>query len=137
MSFSYPLPHEDETAIRAIVQGMMDAWNEHDAARFATPFAGDADYVIVDGRHIQGRAAIQDGHMTLFKGLYRDSYNEYRVEQIRLLRQDVAVAHVMAHLVFQLEGREQVGHARFSLVLLKEADQWQVAAFQNTPIQKP
>ncbi|MFZ0546883.1 MAG: SgcJ/EcaC family oxidoreductase [Candidatus Promineifilaceae bacterium] len=127
----------DETAIRAIVQAMMDGWNAHQAEIFAAPFMDNADYVIVDGRHIHGRAAIQAGHAAIFSTFYRESHIEYTVEQIRLLRTDVALTHVRARLTYPVAGEEHVAHARISLVLLKENGEWQIAAFQNTSIQQP
>ncbi len=126
----------DDAAIRALVQRLMDGWNAGDADAFAAPFTDDADYVIFSGRHITGRNGIRAGHEWLFSGPYRGSHNDYVVEQVRLLRPGVAVAHARAHLVYTTAEGEQVGHARFSLVLLQADDgAWQAAAFQNTPIQ--
>ncbi len=135
MTSHHSLAETDEAAIRSIVQQMMNGWNAYNADEFAAPFSEDADYIVVNGRHVKGRAAIRDGHEEIFNSLYSNSHNEYSVEQVRLLQEDIALAHVRARLVYYWEEKERVGHARIGLVLLKDAGNWQVAAFQNTPIQ--
>ena len=52
---------QDEAAIRAAIKSVEDAWNAHDGKAFAAPFAADADYVVVNGTFIKGRAAIEQG----------------------------------------------------------------------------
>lgn len=124
---------DDEAAIRALVQSVQDAWNTGSGEGFAAPFAEDADYVIVDGRYIQGRAVIAAGHQHLFEGVYQGSHNTFTVESIRFLRPDVALARVLAHL----QAGIGEGEARNTWVLTKEGGTWQVAAFHNTPVAPP
>jgi uncharacterized protein (TIGR02246 family) len=123
----------DESAIRHIVQKVQEGWNAGDGAAFAAPFAEDADYVIVNGAHIKGRAVIGAGHQQIFDTVYKGSHNTLTVEDIRFLRSDVAVARVLAHLQFG----EQTANARSTWVLTKAGGAWQVAAFQNTAVTPP
>lgn len=51
----------DEAPLRAIVQTLEDGWNAGDSSKFASPFATDADYVVVNGQHIRTRAIIDFG----------------------------------------------------------------------------
>jgi uncharacterized protein (TIGR02246 family) len=126
-------PADDEAVIRAIVQSVEDAWNTGSGDGFAAPFAEDADYIIVDGRYIQGRAVIAAGHQGLFESVYRGSHNTFTVESIRFLRPDVALARVVAHLKAGIGE----GEARNTWVLTKEGGTWQVVSFQNTPVAPP
>jgi len=124
---------QDEQIIRDMVQRAVDSWNAGDAAAFAAPFAEDADFVVVNGMHIQGREAITAGHRWLFDTIYRGSHNAYTVENLRFVRSDVALARVGARLQVGEETRE----ARSLWVFTKEGGSWQVASFQNTLIEPP
>jgi len=85
---------KDEAAIRANVEQMAKGWNMKSGAEFAKPFAEDADYVVVNGAHIKGRAANAGGHQQIFNTIYKDSRNAGTVKQIRFVRPDVAIVHV-------------------------------------------
>lgn len=99
-------------------------------ALFAKPFAEDADYVVINGMYIKGRAAIQTAHQRIFDTIYKDTNISLTVKQIRFLRPDVAVVHVNGHR----EGptKDLSGDAILTLVMTKEAHGWTIAAFQNT-----
>ena len=46
----------DEAAMRENVKQMETGWNTKSGALFAKPFAEDADYVVINGMYIKGRA---------------------------------------------------------------------------------
>lgn len=123
----------DRTALADVVHRLEAAWNAMDGAAFAADFGEDADFVNVRGEHVRGRAAIAAGHAAIFATIYAGSTNAYTVEAARLLRPDVALAHVGARL--EVPGGPLAGRhaARFSLVLTREPGGWQIAAFHNTP----
>ena len=125
----------DEAAVRKIVQQVQDAWNAHDAKAFAAPFASNADYVVVNGMKIEGREAIEKGHVGIFATIYKDSRNVGTVRSVRFLRPDVAVVHVEWNLEFQAGGQPQKAQAMNTMVMTREGGQWSIAVFQNTPIQ--
>lgn len=125
---------QDEAAIRQIVKQLEDGWNAHDGKAFAAPFAADADYVVVNGRHITGRDAIEQGHTQIFQTIYKDSRNAGTIKSIRFLRSDVAIVFVEWNLIFRINGEEHNNHAYNTLVLKKENGKWSINAFQNTPI---
>jgi uncharacterized protein (TIGR02246 family) len=56
----------DEETIRAIHQGMIDAWNAGDAAAFAAPFTEDAEFVAFEGMRLKGRREIAAFHQQIF-----------------------------------------------------------------------
>ena len=120
-----------------LVQSLQDAWNAADGHAFAAPFAEDADFVNVYGMHAQGRDAIAQGHEMIFKGPYAGSAVRYVPESVRLLRPDVALAHVYAELVIP-DGPMAGKHlARYSIVLTEEDGRWEIASFHNTFIRPP
>lgn len=124
---------EDDKALRTIVQTLEDGWNAGDSAKFASPFAADADYVIVNGQHIRTRAVIDFGHKQIFGTIYKGSKNKHTIKQIRLLKPDVAIVHVEWNLVYG-EKLENKARAMNSIVAIKEGGKWEIAAFHNTPI---
>ena len=122
----------DRGAIERIVKSMEAAWNAGDGAGFAAPFAADADFVTIRAERFRGREAIGAGHAAIFRTIYAGSVNRMEVESSRLLRPDVALAHVRATLdapTGPLAGRHD---ARLSLVLIRETAGWQIASLHNT-----
>ena len=126
------LTAEDRAALVSIVGRLEAAWNAMDGPAFAAPFASDADFVTIRGEHFRGRPAIAAGHAAIFRTIYAGSTNQCSIEGARLLRPEVALVHVHSLLDAPrgpLAGRHR---ARFSLVLTKEAGQWEIAALHNT-----
>ena len=108
-----------------------------DGSAFAAPFAADADFVTIRGEHFRGRAAIAAGHAAIFRTICAGSTNHYTVEAARLLRPEVALVPVHASLDVPngpLAGRHG---ARFTLVLAKGRDGWEIAALHNTVVAAP
>lgn len=122
----------DEAALRESVKQMETGWNTKSGALFAKPFADDADYVVINGMYIRGRAVIESQHQRIFDTVYKDTNVTLTVKQIRFLRPDVAVVHV--------EGRrtgptkELMQNAMLTLMMTKEKQGWVIAAFQNTAV---
>ncbi len=125
---------EDEAAIRGLINQVQEGWNKGDGAAFAAPFADDADYVVVDGRHAKSRQAIAGGHQQIFDTIYKGSRNTATVLGVRFLREDVAIAHITWHLVVPPGGAIREGRAFNTMVLTRDDDRWRISAFQNTPI---
>lgn len=126
------LSSEDRAALDRIVTQLEAAWNVMDGAAFAAPFAAHADFVNIRGERLRGRPAIAAGHAAIFRTIYAGSTNQYSVEAARLLRPQVALVHVYSVLDAPhgpLAGRHS---ARFSLVLTKEPEGWEIAALHNT-----
>ena len=126
----------DEKAIRANVEQIVKGWNMKSGAELAKPFAEDSDYVVINGMHLKGRAANAAGHQQIFDTIYKNDDISATVEQIRFLRPDVAVVHVLAER-FPKTNKSQTTKARLTLVMVKNNDKWEIAAFQNTQIQMP
>jgi len=125
---------EDEAAIRAVIIKLRDSWNASDSKGFAAPFAEDADYVIINGMRIKGRAMIDSGHRGIFDTVYKGSTLAGSIQSVRFIRDDVAVAHVEWHLKYREGDARREHKAMCSLVLMKQNGQWSITAFHNTQI---
>jgi uncharacterized protein (TIGR02246 family) len=125
----------DEAAMRDAVKQMEDGWNKKSGALFAKAFAEDADYVVINGNYIKGRALIESQHQRIFDTIFKDTTLSLAVQQIRFLRPDVAVVHVKGHRSSTNEELNQ--GAIITLIMTKEKQGWTVAAFQNTAVAAP
>jgi uncharacterized protein (TIGR02246 family) len=122
----------DKAALEQIVRELEAGWNAMDGSAFAAPFADDADFVTIRGEHFRGRPAIAAGHSGIFRTIYAGSTNRYEIETARVLRDDVALVHV--HAILDVPSGPLAGRhgARFSMVLMRDAGKWEIAAFHNT-----
>jgi uncharacterized protein (TIGR02246 family) len=124
----------DEAAVRENVRQMEIGWNAKSAALYAKPFAADADFVVVNGMHLRGRAAIEKSHQQIFDTFYKNSTLSVSVKQIRFLRPDVAVVHVSGKNRVRQGDETHVTDVIVTLVMLKEKGVWKIVAFQNTRV---
>ena len=125
----------DEAAIRENVRQMEAGWNEKSGSSFAQPFAEDADYVVINGRFVQGREAIKKEHQHIFNTVFRNTTLRLMVKQIRFVRPDVAVVHVTGQRDTIENEKNLVAGAFMTLVMTREKQGWRIAAFQNTHIE--
>jgi uncharacterized protein (TIGR02246 family) len=129
-----PAAATDEAAIRQIVRSVETGWNAGDAAAFAAPFAVDADYVVVDGKRLKGRPAIEEGHAAIYATIYKGSRIAGEIENLRFLSPEVAVVHVRWVLEYPADGEKRTTRAMNSMVMTRAEGEWSIAAFHNTPI---
>ena len=122
----------DEAAMRESVKQLETGWNTKSGAVFAKPFAEDADYVVINGMYIKGRATIETQHQRIFDTIFKDTKLNLAVKQIRFLRSDVAVVHVTGHR--DSPTKDLIQDAILTLVMTKEQHGWSIAAFQNTAV---
>lgn len=135
--------------VRKVVEGFSSAWNHHDMDAFGKLFAQDADFVNVGGAFWKGRQDIQTrhawshgaipkttpGYNAAYYGIFKHSTMEFKRIDVRFLRQDIALARV----AWQLSGDARTTaprHGMLLFVLTHGADGWQIAAAQNTEINR-
>jgi uncharacterized protein (TIGR02246 family) len=121
---------ETDAAIRENVRQMEAGWNAKTGALFAKPFAEDADYVVINGMHLQGREAIEKSHQRIFDTFHKSTTITLSVKQTRQLRPDVVIVHVDGHA----KSPQGESDAAITLVMSKSDKGWEIVAFQNTPV---
>jgi uncharacterized protein (TIGR02246 family) len=121
-----------DTAARDLVANLEAAWNAADGAAFGAEFTDDAAFVDIRGSRHRGRGAIGAGHQGIFDSIYRGSTVRYDVESVDQLGGDVALAHVDATLDCPAGPMAGTNYARFTVVLVRDGDNWQAKAFHNT-----
>jgi ketosteroid isomerase-like protein len=142
----------DAEDVRKVVAGFATAWNHHDMDAFGKLFAPDADFVNVAGVLWTGRQSIQAQHAyshgvipanspgfseedRRHYGIFKNSTLTFDQIDVRLLRREIAIAHVSWELLG--DGRTQNSrHGVFIFVLTRQDVGWLIASAQNTEINR-
>ncbi len=127
----------DEKTLSGLFQQMIDGWNLGDGQAYATPFTEDADYVIVDGKHVKGRETIAFGHQYIFNTVFKDSRMKGQVKDIRFLSADIALMH--AEGVLQIPGQAGIASEQpstMTIVAIRQIGRWGFTAFHNTRMEE-
>jgi uncharacterized protein (TIGR02246 family) len=122
----------DEEAIRAIHQGMIDAWNAGDAAVFAAPFTEDADFVAFEGTRLKGRREIAAFHQQIFDTVVKGTSLQGEVKSVRLPNAELAVMHSVVRVT--LPGQTAPSLSRDSMqltVVAKRDGEWRSEGLMN------
>ena len=141
-----------ESAARQVA-AFADTWNRHDMQAFGRLFSADADFVNVTGKWWRGRSAIERNHAFLHGtitrtdtvgvtspmpnfGVFGSSIITFDSSTVRMVKPDLAVAHVAWHLT----GDTRTAAVRGGLllfVLTRGPGAWQIVAAQNTERDRP
>jgi len=124
------MKNADALAIEGLVQTFVNGWNASDGTALARPFAVDADFTAITGLKAKGREVIAKGHNEILATLYRGSVNSAKVDSIRFLRPDVAVADVTFRFVGDIRpfGLEKTS---CGMVCTKDNGTWSIGVFRN------
>ncbi|WP_395808755.1 SgcJ/EcaC family oxidoreductase [Archangium minus] len=123
----------DEAAVLELLGQLHDAWGRGDADGFAALFTEDADYVVFDGSHLKGRAAIAESHRPLFERFMKGSRLVGESPSVRFLTPGVAVVHGKGAILMARQKRPSRGRLSVqTLVAVKQEGRWRFTAFQNT-----
>lgn len=123
----------DETKIKEMHAGMIEAWNRGSGAGFAAPFASNADFIAFEGSQLRGRTQIAQFHQMLFDTSLKGTRLDGGVHFVRFLRPDFAVVHAWASTT--MPGQTNATSSRDSLQLFvatKHGGYWQFDAMQNS-----
>ncbi len=128
---------QDVAAIRQIVADVEAGFNTNDADLMNRHFTENAAVVNAMGIRTVGREALLAASEAGLAGFLKDQYARYEVRDVTFLREDVALAHKEAYATTAEGADVEVGHAMNALyVLVKAAGRWQIAARQNTLVQR-
>jgi uncharacterized protein (TIGR02246 family) len=129
VSFAAP----DAAALAALPQRIVDAWAAHDPDAFAAVFTEDGS-MILPGVYCKGRSQIRTFMAEGFAGRYRGTRITGTPIDLRPLSDGSAVlltqGGVLAPGETEVDDRRAI---RASWVAVKQAGQWQLAAYQNSP----
>jgi uncharacterized protein (TIGR02246 family) len=124
---------EDEQAIQKVLADFVAAWNQHDMKVLSELFTDDADFVVISAKHLKGRDEIFKYHNELHKGPFKDHQMKAGWQDMRFLRNDVALGHVK----FEPGNDKTKRTALATVVLVKQDVRWLITGFQNTLLYGP
>jgi uncharacterized protein (TIGR02246 family) len=122
----------DEAAIRGIFTSFTKSWDQPGMPGFEALFTEDADFVVITGRWLKGRAEIVRYHRELLQGVYAGSRSLPPSTTVRFLTSDIAIAHVASGAHYTRDGAEHVRTGLATATLVKRGEKWLITAFHNT-----
>jgi uncharacterized protein (TIGR02246 family) len=126
---------EDERALRALYDELMQGWNDGSGARFAGVFTENGDLVGFDGTHLQGRQVIVNFQQVLFDKWLKGTRLIGAVHDLRFLGPDTAVMHAIGDMLKRGATKPQRARASIQTLTAVRTDEgWRIAAFQNTRV---
>ena len=139
-----PIPREDKTAIRQLVQNLEDGQNAKNGELFASAFAQDHDYIAINGMFLpnqtrQDNARIHqrlyDDRRSSVAGRYGDLDVRLEVSKIRLLTPGVAVVHIRSEFRPRSRSNKKTKNIITAVMQMREGE-WGIVSFHNAPVQK-
>jgi len=134
MSFQSP-DSTDQAAVSALYQDLLDSWNRRAAGDFAALFAEDSHVIGFDGSQMKGRAEIGSVLGQIFADHVTSAYVG-KIRDVRFLAPEVAILSAVAGMV--PPGQKDLNPAVNTiqtLVAARQAGQWRIVHYQNTPAQ--
>ena len=142
----YAQSNADENAVRAIIQKMEDAWNEHDydyTGQYDI-YAPDATMINPVGMYWKSRAEIVKAHQVFGEMMFKYTSSQNQQEDLRFLAPTVALVTVKGqHRVeqdYMLPGGRQTASKgdtnlyMMNVILCEENGQWKIASLQVTGV---
>jgi uncharacterized protein (TIGR02246 family) len=120
--------------IVSLYQQLLDAWNDRDASAYARLFSENGSIVGFDGSTANGRSEIE-AHL---KPIFTDHPTARYVSKVRYVRDlgpGAAVLRAVAGMIPPGEDRLKPERNTIQTLLAsrREAGDWQIEMFQNTP----
>jgi uncharacterized protein (TIGR02246 family) len=109
------LPENDVAAMNNLVSSLETTWNGAGGAPLAS-----------------GESQFAWGHDSVFRSVYAGSTIRYKIAEVRRLGDDVALAHLRAHLHIPAGPLAGDHNAVPSLVMVKWQGVWKIAALHHT-----
>jgi uncharacterized protein (TIGR02246 family) len=121
-----------EEAIKIAINNYELAWNRHDPKSLAEQYHTDATWVNWFGAYYKGRAAIEQHYKTTHEGYFKATHFTTRsVEDITLLKPDVAIVHVRTDLSGDERYPGQTFRFRRTILFTIRDGSWRILAGQN------
>jgi uncharacterized protein (TIGR02246 family) len=84
------LSSSNDAAVKEIVAGFSNGWNNHDARAMCVSLADDVQWVNWRGEVYSSRKGVEDEHAKLFADLYKNTHRMDTVKSIRYVGPDLA-----------------------------------------------
>jgi uncharacterized protein (TIGR02246 family) len=133
-------PNPDETAIRAIVDSEVAAWNRGDAKAFAARFEQDGSFTNIIGQTSFDHATFEQRHEHIFATVYKGSTMKQNIQRIKFITSDVALVDVEAlvtgyqRLPPGVQAPDGILRTELQQLFVKRNGEWWIASFHNVDV---
>ena len=125
---------KEEAALQKNAEAFVEAFDSGDAKALAAFFTEDADLIDQDGRHIQGRKAIEAVYAKLFSET-KGAKLFIRISSLRVVRPDLALEDGLTEVVPGDGGPPSA--ARYSVVHVKQDGKWRLESVREAAATPP
>lgn len=129
---------DDESAVRALVNGFANAWNQHDMNAMHELDTEDVEWINVVGHYWRGKANVYKGHTAIHNGMSAGTSMSVESATIRSIAPSVAVAVATMHFGTSPDPRYSwmggAAKTRGSFTMVKRNGIWKIVHFHNTVI---
>lgn len=129
------LENSDYEEINQIIEHIANAWNDHEGQGFADDYAEDADFVNIFGMVFKGKSEIEVRHVKILQTFLKGSKFETVDFKLREVKPGLVIAHVywkVSHVPKPNKDSSDVMKGVFTHVFVKNQDNWEITASQNT-----
>ena len=133
-------PTPDETAIRAIIDAEVAAWNRGDAKAFAARFEQDGSFTNIIGQTSFDHATFEQRHTQIFATVYKGSTMKQNIQRIKFVTPDVALVDGEALVTgFQrlppgVQAPDGILRTELQQLFVKRNGEWWIASFHNVDV---
>jgi len=128
---------DDESAVRALVEGFANTWTQHDMKAMHELDTEDVEWINVVGHYWRGKTTVYKGHVAIHKGMNATTSASVESATIRSIAPTVAIAVATMHFVPAPDPHYPwltAAKTRASFTMVKRDGIWKIAHFQNTVI---
>jgi uncharacterized protein (TIGR02246 family) len=125
---------EEEKALEERAKAMIAAFNKGDAHALAEFWTPEGDYIDEEGRHYQGRKAIEESFQKLFAAEKGAELRTHRTS-LRIVKPDLAIVDGLMEVIPPNGGLPTA--ARFSAVHIKQDGQWYLESVREAAATPP
>ncbi|MCA9443524.1 MAG: nuclear transport factor 2 family protein [Candidatus Omnitrophica bacterium] len=119
---------EDKAKIQAVIEGYVDAFNEHNAEKLAGTWTEDCNYVDMTGRMVTGRETIQKEYENYFL-MHPESSMQISLLSLTMASDDVAVEDGIREVIDGPDSEPR--NIRYTAIHVHEGDRWQVKSVRD------
>jgi uncharacterized protein (TIGR02246 family) len=124
-----------EDAVRDVMVRLCEAWERGDGDAYAALFSEEAQYVTAPGDRLHGRKSIAESHQEIFNTIFKKTKLGRRYPStFRSITSDVVLVESAGSVLFPGESESKIPpNGLMTLVVARQADDWRIVSFQNTP----
>lgn len=129
------LDSNDKQIITEIIEGIPDAWNNHQGHGFADGYAQDADFVNIFGMTFTGKQEIEDRHIQILGTFLKGTIFEVIDIKLREAIPGTVIAQVpwtVSNVTKPGIDAKETMTGIFTFVFIKNNSKWEITVSQNT-----